>query len=405
MLGAALMYLPEIYSRAQRADYLRSQLYSANDLEKKYKARIQELETDRDSLNKRLSAIESKMQYERIAMDNIAAEKTQGFPWVAKAYEDFWRLQDGKIVDELRYKKHPALTTAQKMSQAIKERRDSEKAAYISRGIIGYCMFLAPWLEEFIGMKSEELDVVLSNIHNSWEKTDDELDDNLKKVIGPNDYNNLSQQERLQRKLDYYWTRKDKPDWQVGRDYERYIGYLYEKDGWKVQYHGTKGFEDLGRDLICEKNGVVDVVQCKRWAQGKEIHEKHIYYLFGTAIEFYLTEKIGNSDLTNGFDLSHFNKIIRPKLISTVNASEKAVQIARILGVTVTKQESKQFPSIKCNISQVDGSKIYHLPFDQQYDTTRIEEEKLECHVSTIKEAEKLGFRHAFRWHGDLKGG
>jgi len=47
-----------------------------------------------------------------------------------------------------------------------------------------------------------------------------------------------------------------------------------------------------------------------------------------------------------------------------------------------------------------DGSKIYHLPFDQQYDSTIIKY-KNECYVETIAEAEALGFRRAFRWRGD----
>ncbi|WP_439794691.1 sunset domain-containing protein [Turicimonas muris] len=43
------------------------------------------------------------------------------------------------------------------------------------------------------------------------------------------------------------------------------------------------------------------------------------------------------------------------------------------------------------------GNKIYHLPFDQQYDKTRIDKPG-EYWVKTVKEAEKLGFRRAYRW-------
>ena len=55
------------------------------------------------------------------------------------------------------------------------------------------------------------------------------------------------------------------------------------------------------------------------------------------------------------------------------------------------------YPQIKCNVSK-DGERIYHLPFDQQYDATVIEKDKGECYVSTVQEAEKLGFRHAMRY-------
>jgi len=46
-----------------------------------------------------------------------------------------------------------------------------------------------------------------------------------------------------------------------------------------------------------------------------------------------------------------------------------------------------------------DGAKIYHLPFDQQYDRTKIISDKGEKYVYTVAEAEKAGFRRAWRWH------
>ena len=51
----------------------------------------------------------------------------------------------------------------------------------------------------------------------------------------------------------------------------------------------------------------------------------------------------------------------------------------------------------ECNIG-IEG-KIYHLPFDQQYDSTIIEG-KDEFMALTVAEAEKAGFRRAYRWHG-----
>lgn len=58
---------------------------------------------------------------------------------------------------------------------------------------------------------------------------------------------------------------------------------------------------------------------------------------------------------------------------------------------------------LKCNVSRRTGEKIYHLPFDQQYDRTLIEEERNECYVETVAEAEKLGYRRAFRWRGNVQ--
>ena len=44
-----------------------------------------------------------------------------------------------------------------------------------------------------------------------------------------------------------------------------------------------------------------------------------------------------------------------------------------------------------------NGEKIYHLPFDQQYDKTKLEKKYGEFYCKTVKEAEDSGFRRAFR--------
>lgn len=44
-------------------------------------------------------------------------------------------------------------------------------------------------------------------------------------------------------------------------------------------------------------------------------------------------------------------------------------------------------------------TKIYHLPFDQQYDATKINSAG-EFMATTIAEAENAGFRRAHKWFG-----
>ena len=94
----------------------------------------------------------------------------------------------------------------------------------------------------------------------------------------------LPEAERNQRALDRYLKSRKSP-WQLGRDYERYVGYLREQAGCHVTYHGIfQGLEDLGRDVLAEKDGAIEVIQCKRWAQHKTIHEKHVFQLYGTVV-------------------------------------------------------------------------------------------------------------------------
>lgn len=89
-----------------------------------------------------------------------------------------------------------------------------------------------------------------------------------------------------------------------------------------------------------------------------------------------------------------------PVFVTTTSLSEIAQKCAEYLHIEVTQNyEFQDYPLIKCNISH-SGEKIYHLPFDQQYDRVQISFGKGEQYVTTIQEAEKLGFRRAHRWRG-----
>jgi hypothetical protein len=92
---------------------------------------------------------------------------------------------------------------------------------------------------------------------------------------------------------------------------------------------------------------------------------------------------------------------VQGRFVTSTKLSERAKQFADQLGIRVSEgQPLASYPSIKCNISRRDGEKIYHLPFDQQYDKTVIETRRGECFVATVGEAEAQGFRRAFRWKG-----
>jgi len=87
-------------------------------------------------------------------------------------------------------------------------------------------------------------------------------------------------------------------------------------------------------------------------------------------------------------------------LYSSTKISDVAKEAARRLNVECHEHIGiSDYPLIKCNVSMRDGAKIYHLPFDQQYDRTKIIFDKGEKYVYTVAEAEKAGFRRAWRWH------
>lgn len=203
--------------------------------------------------------------------------------------------------------------------------------------------------------------------------------------ISENEWAIMTEQERNQIRLDRYLS-GGRTWWQVGHDYEVFVGQEYETKGYKVEYYGeARNIHDWGRDLICHHpDGHTLIVQCKCWARYKEIYERHIFQLYGTA--FLYRREHGN--------LLH----VWPVFVTSTRLGQDAMDIARSLKVTV--EENKpigQYKSIKCNISRDGEHRIYHLPWDQQYRKTVIEPDRGEFFAETIKEAEACGFRHAMR--------
>ena len=143
----------------------------------------------------------------------------------------------------------------------------------------------------------------------------------------------------------------------------------------------------MGRDLIAIKGDNHFVIQCKYWGKEKVIHEKYIFQHFGTSKAY-------------GFEQPK-NINVRPVFITNIKLSDTAKRFAKELKIEVKElYEMEEFPRIKCNINKENNTKIYHLPFDQQYDRTQIYLQG-EFFASTVKEAVDAGFRRAFRYRGD----
>ena len=95
---------------------------------------------------------------------------------------------------------------------------------------------------------------------------DGDKTDRVRKFLTAAEYERLDETSRNQLALDKYISRNHSQQ-EIGRLYERYLGYLWESRGWEVQFIGlVDGFEDLGRDLICKKENAVEIIQAKNWA-------------------------------------------------------------------------------------------------------------------------------------------
>lgn len=360
-----------------------------NDLLIKLKKTEERLILMSENIREEIKIRENEIIAKENALKQIYKEKSIGFPWLSNAIAEFNDYFDADIEEYLRQKNHKAIKSANIVNEIRREKKLLTKELNITKNYIKYYESLFPWLRDYI---DEDLDEILLKLRRG--KPEEDGDDPVKTIIGDIKYNKLNSVERNQLALDMY-IKSRKSNWQIGREYERYIGYLYQKDGYSVEYIGIeKGLEDLGRDLICRKGLEIEIVQCKYWNSNKLIHEKHINQLYGTTVMY----KIEESKLTGNKTI--FNYSITPKFITSTKLSETAIKFAEALDVKVIQEKPlNEYPRIKCNVNSKE-EKIYHLPFDQQYDRTIIRN-KGEFFASTVKEAEEMGFRRAFKWKGN----
>jgi hypothetical protein len=359
-------------------------------------ADINKFENKVHNLLNEVNASVTELKLVQNDVNKIISEKSKGFPWLADRFAEYFELRDLSIAEYLEKKFHPAKSTADRVKELAKEKRILKKEFLVAKNIINYYETLFPWLSEYLGENLEELIQ-----HINTEENDLELEeDPVFRFIPKAEYFQRTESERNQIALDRYFVSRKHP-WQIGRDYERYVGYLYEIEKFDVFYQGIEfGLEDLGRDLICKKHGITEIVQCKCWAQHKTIHEKHINQIFGTAVKYFLdniTLDRKKSQLELFPELLK-DGVIKAKFVTSTTFSDTAKQFAGALGIVLQENfPLKKYPVIKCNIGQ-NGAKIYHLPFDQQYDNTKINK-KGEFYASTVIEAERLGFRRAWKWN------
>lgn len=352
------------------------------DSEKEHKSEIELIRSQAKSSVESAELLLKVAVHKEQMWRQLLTERSSGFPSLFEHIASYEKLIDDNLAGYLRYKPHPAVSSSELVKAEAKRRREAEFIARKTQSIIEYYESIAPFLLDYKEQEIDEDEVSLK------EFSEEEKDDPVSNFLTKEEYRKLSSIERNQMALDRYWKRPNKPKWLLGKMYERYVGYLYEKEGYIVDYTGIfMGKGDLGRDLICKKGNEIIVIQCKNWSQFKTIFEKNIFQFFGTVFQY--------RDQNKG-------KQIKAFFYTTTKLSELASRFAMELSINL-KEEFKMttnYPCIKCNISDVDGSRIYHLPFDQQYDNTKIEYLKGEFYCATVEEAEKAGFRRAYRWMG-----
>lgn len=340
----------------------------------------QEFETERQKeraiLEQANRLLDQKKQSIVEMEQSFAKSYIAGRKWLAQYIAEAFRAPDEAVARALEYKKNPAIKAADQVRQVSAEKKEL-------RTNLKYLEYVLKTYHEYYPALEEYSDDILNEMATLELEDNDAPDsDRVTRYISQEEYARLSVRERNQLALDK-WKARKKSNVEIGRIYERYLGHLYEKDGWQVVFIGAmEGLEDMGRDLLCVREDKVHVVQAKYWSQHRTVHEKHIFQLYGTCVLIPHTYP----------DLA--GKSITPVFATTTKLSETAQWAAKELRVTVKSTPMDQdYPVIKCNVN--GSSKIYHLPFDQQYDRVRIIPSKGEFYALTVAEAEKAGFRRA----------
>ena len=306
--------------------------------------------------------------------------------WFGALYAETQSLLDNYRSNLLRYKKRPSLKGAEQVREVKKEKRELNKKLKILEYQLKTYEQYFPIIEDFKDYILED-DTFL--IKSDGSVSQDEDYDPVQKFLKPEEFKKLPIDRKNQLALDRYLN-KTHTKLEIGRFYERYIGYLYEQEDWIVKFFGIiEGFDDLGRDLVCTKGNEIHIVQTKNWSKYKIIREKYLYQHFATTIHYQLQEKISKKVK------------VKPIFYATIDFSDMAKKVSKALDIQIkTEKLKKDYPMIKCNINPSTKEKIYHLPFDQQYDKVIIGNNPGELYVKTVAEATKKGFRRAFRYRG-----
>ncbi|MFC1467310.1 restriction endonuclease [Verrucomicrobiota bacterium] len=320
------------------------------------------------SLKKEASEAISKIRNRCAILEHALEERELSEPWLASYIAQLKMAEDEKALEKKR-----GYRTIKALEKRFREKyKPSVQENIILNARLAEYESLFPTLPDHIEkIKVAEIDHQMDG-GRSW--------------LSDEEFSSLSALDRNQLVLDRYHDGKHKSKWQIGRDYELYIGHIFKRKGYTkiIQYGIEKKLEDLGIDVIATnpQTGKTAYIQCKHWSKHKMIRENTVTQLYAGA----LIHMLNNNESPT---LAEFY------ICTSTKASDLAKECAKILGVTINENiPISEYPSIKCHNGEL-GS-IYHLPIDQMYDRTY----SVDHYTTTCAEAESKGYRRAFRWHG-----
>jgi Skp family chaperone for outer membrane proteins len=187
------------------------------EVESRYQARI----VDLDQKQQEAITLYDTYTKELSKIDDIIKQKLELYPHLAAVMADLLTAHFDYSIKYLKEKSHPAHTEAFRIGQLKKETKKIIEEKKILEYQLSYIRKLIPNID----------DIFDSGYIDEGTLFEAETEDNTDRVrfyLEPEEYQKLTSIERNQLALDRYIAGR-KSKWQIGRDYEMYCGYLYEK--------------------------------------------------------------------------------------------------------------------------------------------------------------------------------
>lgn len=195
---------------------------------------IRQLETNANNISNNVVALTNTKNKLTADIDNIknnteqyltklTEENTISYPWLSELYADIKYIEENEVANYLKKKKRPALSASNTVKQLAKEKKIITTQLKMSQNQLRYYETVFPWLEDFKEVDPIEAYKTINDLYSNDEYS------RVKSYLSPEEYNKLTNAEKYQLALERYINKTNKTTWQIGIDYERYIGYLYEK--------------------------------------------------------------------------------------------------------------------------------------------------------------------------------
>ncbi len=327
-------------------------------------------------------------------IQTIASEKAIGFPWLAKAYAEFFYLQDMRLAAELEKSAGVAREKIVAVREMASQRRIAEEKLRLATYLLEYYECLFPRLAEFRDSGIDELiadreKALMEQLHM----------DPIGNWLSDRETRELPPTVQLQTAVARFQAARTSK-WQLDQDYERFLAHRYETQGWQVRFIALQEeFPEFLRVLLALKGGQTWLIQGRHTPFQPLFIEKLLLNFFFLGVETVRNLRAQNpGDLSLGDYLRALETgTFKLVFVTSQVLPESAQALARLLNITVdTGQAPEPFPAVKGRQDASTGERRLYLPFDREYDNLNIEE-TTEAYFATVAEAEAAGFKRVIK--------